>query len=379
LLTCIVVVNPGEVAVIERWGRPRGIEKLPSAPSIDMTEQEKIALENEWDKLSSPLTPGIHIKYPWPIEITKKVMLEEVKEITIGAPQENIGKSEGVGVMKDVVSWDKVHTKDEFKYIMPLSSIEPKGTKNTIKSRQESMHNLDFMFISGVVSIHYTIGRYAEENIPGKIKPGDVYRYLYRYKDPLNLMITMAEQEVTRYWAGADFWDVLVKDRTRVENNLRDDIQKAADKSGIGVRVILVSLSNMHPPAGEIGKAYQEVVGAKEEREAKILEAKAKAAAVTASIEGQKAKILNDAKGYYNERTLVSKASSQRFKSQMKAYSAAPEVYIHREKMTAIEEGLSSSRKVLVAPPTVTTVIDDKQDFTAAGVGEALIREAANQ
>ncbi|MHC4887024.1 MAG: hypothetical protein ACYTGH_18260, partial [Planctomycetota bacterium] len=57
LLSSLVIVKPGEMAVIERWGRPRNVTQLPERHNDDA-----------WEQLAAPLSPGLYLKWPWPIE-----------------------------------------------------------------------------------------------------------------------------------------------------------------------------------------------------------------------------------------------------------------------------------------------------------------------
>ncbi|MBN1256678.1 MAG: hypothetical protein JXA52_03110 [Planctomycetes bacterium] len=375
LLTCILVVQPGEVAVIELWGRPRGIETLPPAPLLSDSAAERAAKEAAWDNLQPPLEPGLHLKWPWPIEITRRVPCELVQEIFVGAPQAE-GQDEPLkheSATPDVVSWDRVHTKDEFAYIMPLTreiktEVENNGAAETP----------DVMFVSGAIAVHYSAGGSAADSQNPKRRIGDIYRYLYRFDDAKAAMISLSEREVTNYMAGANFWNVLVDKVKETEKDLTRRIQQAADRAGIGVRVVFVSLSNVHPPVGEVGKAFQEVVSAREKMFTIIHQANAQAAQIRASWPGKAQTMINEAIGYRDERVLLSEAESKRFLNQLTAFNAAPNVYLHRERMRAIEEGMESALRLTVVPPDTVAFFDAKAQDTAGVVGEALGKEFKN-
>lgn len=374
LLTSIVIVEPGEVAIIERWGRPRGIEKIPGFIT-HAGNSEYFEHENDWDKLEEPLTEGFHLKLPWPVESAKIVKKAQIQEIQVGASQEEIKAM--ANSTNNLVTWDVEHQKGEFKYAMPL--VGKKKVMPTSSSSESQSGELDVMFVSGAIRIQYAVGRYRDISKGNEIIPGDVYRYLYRYVNPRQTLISISEREITSYMAGANFWNVLVDNVVETEKNLKDKIQHACDKAGIGIRIIFVSLSNVHPPVGEVGKSYQAVVAAKQEKETSIYKAMATAAEKTAATPGEAASIKNSAKGYYDSRVLVAEAVSKRFQNQMTAYESAPSVYLHREKMAAIEEGLEKSGKTVLIPPSVTAVIDDKEDAAAQAIDMALIEESNKQ
>ncbi|MFH0911996.1 MAG: SPFH domain-containing protein [Planctomycetota bacterium] len=365
LLTCMIVVEPGDVAIIERWGRPRGVAALPP-----------IADEAAWDRLEPPLAPGFHIKWPWPIEIAHRVPCQRVQQILVGAPQEELTEAR-MAERGKVVGWSDEHIKNEYRYIMPLATVlkeEPAETA-TAEGAERGPETPDAMYVSGTISVQYAVGRI--DAATRAIRPGDPYRYLYRQQNPRAAMISISEREITSFMGGADFWSILVEKTNETEQVLTRRIQAAVDEAGLGIRVLFVSVSNLHPPAGEVGLSYQAVVAARQERETSILNAMTREARLRAETPGEAAALLNDADEYYVNRTLVSQAESQRFANQFKAYRAAPEVFLHREKMRAIEEGLKQAARVLLAPSEVTVVVDDTKNITAGAVGQAILRKSA--
>ncbi|MHC4871822.1 MAG: SPFH domain-containing protein [Planctomycetota bacterium] len=377
LLSSIVIIEPGEVGVVERWGRPRGVERLPEFnPAFNGNE---IANDKEWDKLETPLEAGFHLKFPWPIESIKIVKRDQVRKVQIGASQKDIEEHKNID--KDLITWDEEHLKGEFNYAMPLFSAKDDARNAQASSSDSESSNLDVMFVSGSIVIHYVVGREIRhtDGNGAYVKPGDVYRYLYRYSDPEKTLISLAEREVTRHMAGADFWDVLVVKAADTEKNLKEKFQQAADMAGLGIRIVFVSLSNVHPPVGEVGKAYQEVVAAKQEKETIIYKAKGEAAEKTANVPGDAAELINKAEGYFFKRAVVSKAVAARFANQLKAFKSAPSTYLHRERMKAIEDGLSGSQKIILVPQNVTAVIDDKKDAAAAAIDMAITEETSKE
>lgn len=364
LLTGILVVQPGEVAVIERWGMPRGIAKLP-APHEDAP----------WDALEPPLEPGLHIKWPWPIETVHRIPRDQVQQIYIGAPQTHDADATAASdpFAGNVISWDKEHTEGEYRYIMPITDSTDLGLPAEAK---EAAKIPDAMFVSGAITIQYAIGRPQGD---GTVRAGDVYRYLYRYQDPERLMVAIGEREITSYMAGANFWNVLINKHAETEAELTRRMQDAVDAAGLGIRVLFVTLSNVHPPVGEVGKAYQQVVSSHEEMETKIYDAQATAAQKREEQYGEAAKLKNQARGYAAQRALVAAARAKRFALQLSAHNAGPDIYLHRERMAALEEALAAVKRITVVPSGTVAIIDDKTNATAGAVGKALLEEVETE
>ena len=79
--------------------------------------------------------------------------------------------------------------------------------------------------------------------------------------------------------------------------------------------------------------AFENVVGARQEAEAKIRQAEGYAAATRTLAEGQAFKTVREAESYKAERVAVAEAQAAQFKNQLLAYQAAPEVYLNRAYM----------------------------------------------
>ena len=373
LLTCVVVVQPGTVVVIERWGRPIGVDSLPA-----------LADDAAWDRLAAPVEPGLCLKWPWPIETARRVNRDMVQDIYLGSPQKAQAeiraeaRRDSMDPNRQLVSWDVEHIKDEFKYIMPVDASREAGnigSAGTADAEKGAPKTPDCMFVSGRVQVQYVVGR----GEPGSARrSGDVYRYLYRHGDPKALMITLAEHEVTGFLAGSDFWHLIIDGTKAVEKELHARIQKAADEAGLGVRIVFVGVADMHPPVGEVGKSYQEVVAADEERQAAINTARGEERKILGRVSGSAHTLQQDATAFAAQRKLVSAAEAERFSQQLGAYNAAPEAFREREILSAMESGLAKTRLV-IRPQGIVTVIDDKQDLTAASIGKTLAEEAAKQ
>jgi regulator of protease activity HflC (stomatin/prohibitin superfamily) len=339
LLTSFVVVRPGQRAIVERWGAPRGVAQLPTADA-------------DWDKLAPPLGPGLHLKWPWPIETAQVYDFSRVNIMTVGYKirdeQEEKEKSEALA--GKIVTWDMEHVSDETKYLMPL----PEEMADGVKTESEKQKAVDVLLLSGTFALEYTIGN---------DRPGDLYRYAYKYRDAKAALRALLEREITSYLAGADFWELLgrnpEKARVEMERNMRDILRREK----LGVNVVQLNLHNVHPPAGEVGKAFQQVLASRQEKESLIYRGEIDRAKITGLAPSEADKIVKEAEGYRQRRVMVSRGEAENFASQMKASAAAPEAYRTRMRMRTLEESLQEPRKIIL-PRDVTVVIDDAQPLS---------------
>jgi len=162
-------------------------------------------------------------------------------------------------------------------------------------------------------------------------------------------------------------------------------------------------LQGIHPPT-EVAADYQKVISAFQEAQALILEAQTKRnsdlSAVVGSVQeadrlfnlavqyrqaedansvedierigndldnafaqakGQIFDTLTAAQSYAFEKATLAQATGERFAGQLKAYKAAPEIYIHEQRLAMLEQALSEIRKYIVVADqddTQITIID---------------------
>jgi regulator of protease activity HflC (stomatin/prohibitin superfamily) len=393
-LGSLVVVRPGEAAVIERWGAPRGMTAVPSDSA-------------GWDAAPRPLGPGLHLKWPWPVETVRLLPRGRTRTVFVGfrvrSGEEADAKARELS--RKVVSWDAEHVEDEIKYLRPMpetmeeapplappgapeaeaappAPVRPAGGAVEEGPRPEGVAGAtgrrpalvaaadlpDVLFLSGLFSLEWRVGP----------APGDVYRYLYRMRDPEATLRLLFEREVTAYTAGANFWDLLAGEPEHAKERIFRRLREETARLGLGVELVALNIQNVHPPVGEVGKAYQAVLGAREQREALLYGGEVEAIRIEGLVESVFNEKVTEAEAYRHRRVAVSEAEAARFEQQRSADRAAPRVYRHREATAALEAGLAGARKVLV-PEGVTVILDDTKILRPTGVEQALVREAARE
>ncbi|MHC4509063.1 MAG: SPFH domain-containing protein, partial [Planctomycetota bacterium] len=232
--------------------------------------------------------------------------------------------------------------------------------------------------------------------------------FVYNHHEPEQLLKSICYRELTRFAASAkievdDDQSLLGAGRAEARQTLTTRIQKAADEAGLGIEIVFVGLQGIHPPV-EVAADYQKVIGALQKKQALILQAHAERNRTLSNLVGsveeadalyqlwvryQKAVETNSAEDVETlgtllddafeqakgnifktlrisekdafEKATLAEATSESFAGQLKAYRAAPEIYIHEQQMAMLEGALDGIRKyVVVADPndTQTTIID---------------------
>jgi modulator of FtsH protease HflK len=369
LLSCIVVVGPDEEAIIEHFGNP-------------VNDANDIRLAR----------PGLTFKWPWPIDIAYKYPVKRISQISIGyVPKVNAAGQ----VEHKPLLWGETHYAQEYQLLVASEQTSSQSFQSTVP----------VSLVNAAVPVQYRIK--------------DLYAYVYNHNDPEKVLESICYRELTRLATSAKIeaigeanmeHSLLGKGRAEAANTLSTRIQKAADAEGLGVEIVFVGLQGIHPPV-EVAADYEKVIGAVQKKEASILQAEADrnktlgtlvgsvdeanalyqlaakyqqatdANAPAADIEKlgkqldvafEKAKgnifeTLREAQSYAFGKATLAEATGERFAGQLTAYRAAPDIYVHEQRMTTLETALTPIRKyVVVADPndTQVTIIDLQEKLT---------------
>jgi len=374
LLSCVVVVAPDEQAIIEHFGDP--VNKAGEVRLIG---------------------PGLTLKLPWPINIAYKYPTKMISEISIGfVPKVDPQTGE---VEHKPLLWGQAHHEKEYQLLV---ASPQSGTG----------------LLAGTVPVSLVIAA-----VPVQYRIKDLYSFIYKHNEPEKLLESICYRELTRFAASAkietnDETDIdqslLGMGRTEAGKILTERIQKAADEEGLGVEIVFLGLQGVHPPT-EVAAAYQKVIGAVQKKQSLILLAQAERNMMLSTLVGsvEKAdelyrlalkyrqsedantpeeieklgeqldtafeeakgvifKTLRESQSYAFEKETLAKGTGQRFAGQLKAYRAAPEIYVHEQRLAMLEEALDGVRKyVIVADQNDTQVtIIDLQENPAPSIYE---------
>jgi regulator of protease activity HflC (stomatin/prohibitin superfamily) len=311
LSTCVVFIDPGEQALLERFGRPVATR--------------------------SPLNPGAHLKWPWPMDKVYRYRTEEIQTLDVGFTHQE-GEQES-----RVVLWNVAHTKEEN---FLVANREQRTADTTPGSGTKKTPPVSLITVS----------------IPVEFQITNLMDWVYNHEGSKDLLQQLATREVVRYLVSADINDLMSLHRLEASLALRDRIQTASDAKQIGAKVLFVGLQDLHPPV-KVAPEYQKVVGAIQEKEAKIIAANADAI-TTNTLAGAQAFVLtNTAEATRIRLELTATARAAAFTNQVPAYKAAPSVYLRRVYAQAFPPAIANARKfILVATNTDNVIQFDLQE-----------------
>jgi len=349
LLSCVVVVGPGQEALIEHLG-----------------------------SFEEVVGPGIWAKLPWPFDKAYKYSTRQIQQLNIGFVEE----AESERAERKPLLWGEKHYKEEYNLLVAAEETGRKGQKGAVP----------VSLVRAAVPVQYRIK--------------DLESYVYSHSEAKRVLEAICYRELMRLAASAkieqseaargigggkgDKQSLLAAGRKAAAQYLAGRIQKDADEARLGVEIVFVGLQGVHPPT-EIAKDYEEVIGSVQKKQAAMLDALAEERKILTTLSGsigqanqlyelahefQRAKesgdsatiarlservnrefgdaqgdifkALSEAGSYAFERATLTKATGERFGAQVLAYRASPQIYKRELRLAMLEEALAKIRKYVV-------------------------------
>ena len=318
LSTGLVVVEPGEQALLEHFGKP--------------VEGRTV------------LGPGPHFKWPWPIDRIYRFRTEQIQTFDVGVVPGEEREQEAA------VLWTVAHTKQTEDNFL-VANREPPGANATAPSGKRTP---PVSLVTGSIPVLYQITNVAD--------------WAYNNEDAPSLLQDLGTREVVRYLAGADLSDLMSAGRLEAGRTLAERIQVSSDAHGLGARIIEVGLQDLHPPV-KVAEDYEKVVAATQLKEAKILAARADEIKTNALSGAQAITIVDAARSDAVARQVGAAARAGLFTNQIPAFEAAPSVYVQRSYLGTFARSTANARKyVMLTTNTHDVIVFDLQDSIARDI-----------
>jgi Cu+-exporting ATPase len=210
----MTVIGPDEIGIVRRFGRP----------------------------LPEDLGPGLHWRWPWPVETVSRVQPQRVFTVEVG-----FRTIAGSGQSAAPRVWSSTHSGDGL-LRMPEEAVMMTGDGTLLEMQ---------------CSVRYVIA--------------DPRAYLFETADPASLLRSAAESVLRETVAAQGFAELLTSDRGRLQQQALKRLQQRCREygpHGMGIAVEGVALHEVHPPQ-EVVDAYHNVTRAMEQRDRRINEARA--------------------------------------------------------------------------------------------------------
>ncbi len=309
LSTCLVFIDAGEQAVLERFGR-------------------RVAV----------LGPGGHIKLPWPMDKIYRARTEQIQSFEIGVQESEESQQE------PVVLWTVAHSKEAEDNFLVANRDRSPGDD----SSAETKHTPPVSLITGSIPVQFQIT--------------NLISWAYENEDAPSLLQDIARREVVRYCVAADMNELMSSRRLDASADLAARIQAASDEHKLGAKIVSVGLQDIHPPV-KVAPDFEKVVSAIHTKMSKILQARADDIRTNALSGAAAARVLNEANAYRATREAGAAAQAGLFANQVPAFNAAPDVYMQLAYLQTFTRATANARKyILLTTNTHDVLIFDLQD-----------------
>ena len=217
-------------------------------------------------------------------------------------------------------------------------------------------------------------------SVPVQYRIRDVRQWGYQCAEPAALLERIANSEVVRYLVSVEMNSIMSDGRLEAAEVLKKRIQTQADAAKLGVEIVFLGLQDIHPPMGTkevpVAAAYEQVVGAISEMQAKIHEAEGYRAETLPMAAARAVARTNAAYAAATNRVQAALGRRAQFPGQLKALAAAPKVYPQWAYLDALINAIGPARKlVLGVTNTSDVVILNLEDKVRPDLGDLTIED----
>ncbi len=247
-------------------------------------------------KFTRTTGPGLHFKFPSPIEHASTPKVRQVRRVEIGFRQTPSGQVQKV----------------------PAESLMLTGDQNIV----------DILLV-----VQWRIV--------------DSVAYLFNVKRQNKLVRDVAETILRGIIGSKKIDEALTTGKAEIQLLAKDQVQELLNKYKSGIQIVTVQLQDVNPPQ-QVEAAFKDVVSAREDKERMINEAQGYRNAVIPEARGKAAQIIQEAEAYREEKIKRSEGDAKRFLSQYEEYKKAPDITRTRMYIETMEEVLPSAQKFVM-------------------------------
>ena len=234
-MSSVVVVDADELAVVERFGEPVS---------------------------SEPVQPGLHFKYPWPVDRVLKAKVGLVQEEVIGEVKvKGTEEKQAPAEAEEVITWTEEHPSVPSVDVLVATSDGTQGGTPQPGDADEEGGAVAVSILRMSLPVHYVVRQDGE----------GFFDYLYNYADPQTMLRDIAYRELVKQAVHFDYQKIMGEQRKEVTETLHRLIQAKCDEMELGLEIVFVGLQDVHPPTeNDVAATFQQVATAEQRRDTLI-------------------------------------------------------------------------------------------------------------
>ena len=246
-------------------------------------------------KYTRTASEGLNWRWPWPTQAHELIDVQSVRKVIVGY-------SEGVGSRQGVSRESLMLTKN--------------------------LNIVDVQFEVQYVAV-------------------DPQMFVFTDRVPSETVKQVAETAIREVVGNNEVDFVLYGDRTAIQDNTRRLMQEILTRYKVGVEVRSVNIQGVNPPE-PVRAAFDDVVKARQDSARFVNEGEAYANGVIPGARGTASRLLQEANGYRESIVANAQGEASRFRQVLAEYQKAPGVTRERMYISAMQDVLSSTTKVIV-------------------------------
>ena len=240
-----------------------------------------VGVVRTFGKETARTQPGLNFRFPWPFQQADVVSTEQIRRIEVGFR----------GAQR-----------------VPEEALMLTGDENIVEAQ---------------IVVQYRVA--------------DPSKYLFRLREPEVALGAATEVALRSTVGGMTIDQVMIEERTKVQDDARVFIQRLMDAYDSGLVITEVKLQAADPPEA-VRDAFHDVVRAREDKEKLINQAKGYQADILPKARGEAQKILRESEGYKEKRVLLAQGEASRFLSVLAEYEKSREVTRDRLHLETMEK-----------------------------------------
>lgn len=221
---------------------------------------------------------------------------------------------------------------------------------NNVKVRYVFKEEFGFRTMKPGIKTQYSSREYFDESlmltgdlnvlvvewiVQFKIK--DPVKLLFRVRNPKETIRSISEAVMRQVVGNATVSEVLTTRRVETNQEVQDNLQEILDSYESGIQIVTVKLQDVNPP-DEVKPSFNEVNGAKQEKEKMINQAWEAYNKAIPAAKGDAQKTISESEGYALKRINTAKGDAARFIDTWEAYKEAKDVTRKRLYLEAMNE-----------------------------------------
>lgn len=297
LFTGLYIILPGQEGIVLRFGR--------------IVEQN--------------IKPGLHFHFPPPVEQTMILDTKNLNRIEIGFRTRDEAEEEPPAYL-----WETTHLRGRY-----------------IKQYAEAlMLTGDQNIVDANISIQYILK--------------DSAAYLFNVDDPVVMIRGFAETAIRYSMATKTIERILIGNHHKIEEEIHQALQGFFDKMNLGIQVISVDISEIHPPK-EIVKAFREVANAQQDKDRYISEAESYLNETVPLAKAEAATMVEEARAYKISKINKASGEAERFTDMLEQYKNAETITRDRIYLETMEKVLAKTNKIIMGTSKTKDILDLRQ------------------